>query len=103
MGAGLRIKGEVSGDGDLLVDGVIEGPIQIGDGILTIGAAGKIIADVVAGQVTVYGEVRGNITARDLIEIKKEGLMTGDLTTARIIIEDGANFKGSIEIVHNKL
>ena len=99
VSAGLRVKGEISGQGDLLVDGIVEGPIQLRDGLLTIGARGKIAADVVAREVIIYGEVKGNLAARDRIEIKKDGSVVGDLTTGRIVIEDGASFKGSIEIV----
>lgn len=100
VSAGLRIKGEISGKEDILVDGLVEGPIQLGDGILTVGATGKITADVVAREVIVYGKVEGNVAARDRIEIKKEGSIVGNLKTARIIIEDGANLKGSVEIVN---
>jgi len=99
VSAGLRVKGEISGSEDLLVDGTIEGPIQLGNGILTIGARGKITADVVAREIIVYGEVKGNLAAQDRIQIKKDGSVVGDLTTGRIHIEDGASFKGSIEIV----
>ncbi len=99
VSAGLRIKGEISGNENMLVEGLVEGPIQLGDGMLTVGATGKITADVVAREVIVYGKVEGNLAAEDRIEIKKEGSMIGDLTTARIIIEDGAHLKGSIEIV----
>jgi cytoskeletal protein CcmA (bactofilin family) len=99
VAADLRINGEISGNEDLLVEGIVEGLIQLGDGMLTVGATGRIAADVVAREIVVYGEVRGNLVARDRIEIKKEGSMVGDLTTARFIIEDGANFRGSIEII----
>ena len=61
-------------------------------------ASAKVTADVVAREVVVYGSVKGNLRARDRIEIKKDGSVVGDLTTARIMIEDGAYFKGSIEI-----
>jgi cytoskeletal protein CcmA (bactofilin family) len=100
VGAGLRIQGEISGNEDMLVEGIVEGPIQLGDGMLTVGAAGKITADVVAREVIVYGKLEGNLTARDRIQIKNVGSVVGDLATARIIIEDGANLKGSIEIVN---
>jgi len=65
---------------------------------LTVGASGKVIADVAAREVVVYGSSKGNLRAGDRIEIKKDGSVVGELTTARIIIEDGAHFKGSIEI-----
>ena len=99
VGVGLRIKGQISGDEDLLVDGHMEGSIQLGDRMLTVGSSGKLTADVVAREVIVYGEVKGNVAARDRIEIKKNGSVVGDLTTGRIAIEDGANFKGSVEIL----
>jgi len=72
--------------------------IQLEDRKLTIGASAKVTADLVAREVVVYGSVKGNLRARDRIEIKKDGSVIGDLTTARIMIEDGAYFKGSIEI-----
>ncbi len=65
---------------------------------LTVGASARLTADIVAREVVVYGNVKGNLRARDRIEIKKDGSVIGDLTTARIMIEDGAYFKGSIEI-----
>jgi cytoskeletal protein CcmA (bactofilin family) len=72
--------------------------VQIEERRLTIGASARITADVVAREVVVYGNVKGNVRARDRIEIKKDGSVIGDLTTARIMIEDGAYFKGAIEI-----
>jgi len=98
LGASLHVKGEISGNEDLHVDGSVEGLIQLEDRKLTVGASAKLTADVVAREVVVYGAVKGNLRARDRIEIKKDGSVVGDLTTARIMIEDGAYFKGSIEI-----
>ena len=98
LGASLHIKGEISGNEDLQVDGTVEGLIQLDDRKLTVGASAKVTADLVAREVVVYGSVKGNLRARDRIEIKKDGSVIGDLTTARIMIEDGAYFKGSIEI-----
>jgi len=92
------MKGEISGNEDLHIDGSVEGLIQLEDRKLTVGASAKVTADVVAREVVVYGSVKGNLRARDRIEIKKDGSVVGDLTTARIMIEDGAYFKGSIEI-----
>jgi cytoskeletal protein CcmA (bactofilin family) len=94
----LHIKGEISGNEDLQIDGSVEGLVQLDDRKLTVGASAKLTADVVAREVVVYGSVKGNLRARDRIEIKKDGSVVGDLTTARIMIEDGAYFKGSIEI-----
>jgi cytoskeletal protein CcmA (bactofilin family) len=98
LGASLHVKGEISGNEDLHVDGSVEGLIQLEDRKLTVGASAKLTADVVARECVVYGSVKGNLRARDRIEIKKDGSVVGDLTTARIMIEDGAYFKGSIEI-----
>jgi cytoskeletal protein CcmA (bactofilin family) len=82
----------------LLVDGSVEGLIQLDDRKLTVGATAKVTADIIAREVVVFGTVKGNLRAKDRIEIKKDGSVNGDLTTARIMIEDGAYFKGSIEI-----
>ena len=98
LGASLHVKGEISGNEDLLVDGSVEGLIQLDDRKLTVGATAKGTADIIAREVVVFGVVKGNLRAKDRIEIKKDGSVNGDLTTARIMIEDGAYFKGSIEI-----
>ncbi|MDE3136391.1 MAG: polymer-forming cytoskeletal protein [Acidobacteriota bacterium] len=98
VGAGLHVKGEISGNEDLQIDGAVEGHVQLGERRLTIGASARVTADVQAREVVVFGNVKGNLRARDRIEIKKDGSVVGDLTTARIMIEDGAYFKGSIEI-----
>jgi cytoskeletal protein CcmA (bactofilin family) len=98
LGQSLHFKGEISGNEDLQVDGNVEGLIHLEDRKLVVGANAKVTADVIAREVVVYGNVKGNLQARDRIEIKKDGSVVGDLTTARIMIEDGAYFKGSIEI-----
>jgi cytoskeletal protein CcmA (bactofilin family) len=98
LGTSLHVKGEITGNEDLLIDGSVEGLIQLDERKLTVGATAKITADVIAREVVVYGAVKGNVRAKDRIEIKKDGSVNGDLTTARIMIEDGAYFKGSIEI-----
>ena len=77
LGASLHIKGEISGNEDLHVDGSVEGLIQLEDRKLTIGASAKVTADLVAREVVVYGSVKGNLRARDRIEIKKDGSVTG--------------------------
>jgi len=98
LGGSLHVKGEITGNEDLHIDGSVEGLIQLEDRKLTIGASAKVTADIIAREGVVYGNVKGNLRARDRIEIKKDGSVVGDLTTARIMIEDGAYFKGSIEI-----
>jgi cytoskeletal protein CcmA (bactofilin family) len=98
LGASLHVKGEITGNEDLAIDGSVEGLVHLEDRKLTVGPSAKLTADVIAREVVVYGNVKGNLRARDRIEIKKDGSVVGDLTTARIMIEDGAYFKGSIEI-----
>jgi cytoskeletal protein CcmA (bactofilin family) len=98
LGASLHVKGEISGNEDLVIDGAVEGLVQLDERKLTVGATAKVTADIIAREVVVYGTVKGNLRAKDRIEIKKDGSVIGDLTTSRISIEDGAYFKGSIEI-----
>src|ERR1700737_2812774 len=98
LGSSLHVKGEISGSEDLLIDGSVEGLIQLDERKLTVGATAKVTADIIAREVVVYGTVKGNLRAKDRIEIKKDGSVNGDLTTSRIMIEDGAYFKGSVEI-----
>jgi cytoskeletal protein CcmA (bactofilin family) len=98
LGPSLHVKGEISGNEDLVIEGSVEGLVQLDERKLTVGASAKLTADVIAREVVVYGNVKGNLRAKDRIEIKKDGSVNGDLTTARIMIEDGAYFKGSIEI-----
>jgi cytoskeletal protein CcmA (bactofilin family) len=92
------VKGEISGNADLLIDGSVEGLIQLSDRNLTVGTTAKVVADIIAWGVVIYGKVKGNVRARGKIEIKKGGSVTGDLTTPQILIEDEAYFDGSIEI-----
>src|SRR6267143_1293709 len=98
LGSSLHVKGEISGNEDLYMEGTVEGLVHLDERKLTVGATAKLTADVIAGEVIVYGSVKGNVRAKGKIEIKKDGSVHGDLTTAQIIIEDGAYFKGSIEI-----
>ena len=98
LGSSLHLKGEISGNEDLYIDGTVEGAVQLGEGKLTVGATANVTADIFATEVVVCGKVKGIVHAKGKIEIKKDGSVIGDLTTAQIIIEDGAYFKGSIEI-----
>jgi len=98
LGASLEIKGKISGDEDLQIDGRVEGAIALNGQKLTVGRNGKLSSEIFARDVIVYGNVTGNIHANDRVEIKKDGSVTGDITTARISVEDGAYFKGRIEI-----
>ena len=98
LGSSLHLKGEISGNEDLDIDGTVEGLVHIDERKLTVGATARLTADIIAGEVIVYGIVKGNVRGKGKVEIKKDGSVNGDLTTAQIIIEDGAYFKGSIEI-----
>src|ERR1700738_1418906 len=98
LGPSLHVEGEISGNEDLYVDGTVEGLVHLDERKLTVGATAELTADVIAGEVIVYGSVKGNVHGKGKIEIKKDGSVNGDLTTAQIIIEDGAYFKGSIKI-----
>jgi cytoskeletal protein CcmA (bactofilin family) len=98
LGPSLRVKGDLTGAEDLLIDGAVEGMIQLNEHKLTVGMAAKLKADINAREVVVYGCVQGNVHGTERIEIKKGGSVTGDLRTAQVLIDDGADFKGSIEI-----
>jgi cytoskeletal protein CcmA (bactofilin family) len=98
LGSSIEIKGRISGEEDLQVDGKVEGPIALAGQRLTVGRSGQLASEVTAREVIVYGKVTGNLRASDRVEIKKDGSVTGDIITARISIEDGAFFKGRIEI-----
>jgi len=98
LGSSLRVKGTITGTEDLLIDGSVEGLIQLDEWKLTVGTTAKLTADINARDVVVYGYVKGNVRATGRIEIKKDGSVIGNLTTAQILIEDGADFRGTIEI-----
>jgi cytoskeletal protein CcmA (bactofilin family) len=98
LGAGLKIEGELIGHEDLRIEGKIKGAISLGGYRLNVGSTAHIRADIIAREVVVAGEVIGNVNAPERIELKKGGSIVGDLTTARLVIEDGAFFKGAIEI-----
>ena len=98
IGKSVVIKGELSGSEDLFVDGEVEGSIELRNQSLTIGPNSKIRAGVFAKEVTVHGKVDGNVTASNKVELKKTAVFNGDISTQRIVVEDGAFFKGSIDI-----
>ena len=98
LGSSLHVKGDITGTEDLLIDGSVEGLIQLDERKLTVGKTARLTADINARDVVVYGYVKGNVRAKGRIEIRRDGSVIGNLTTAQIMIEDGADFKGSIEI-----
>jgi len=98
IGTGLIIKGEITGSESLFIDGKIEGSITIPGNRVTIGRNGQVAANISAREIVVLGKVRGNVTATDRVDIRAEGSLSGDVAAARISIEDGAFFKGGIDI-----
>jgi len=99
IGKSVFIKGEVSGSEDIYVDGQVEGNIQLSGNNLTIGPNGRVRANISAKNVTIGGTLDGNITASERTELRKTAVANGDVQTKRIAIEDGAFFKGKLEIV----
>jgi cytoskeletal protein CcmA (bactofilin family) len=98
IGKSLFVKGEVTGSESLYVDGKVEGTISLPGNRVTVGRNGQVAANITAREVVVLGKVRGNIQASDRVDIRSEGSLTGDVAAARISIEDGAYFKGGIDI-----
>ncbi len=98
IGKSLFVKGEVSGSESLYIDGKVEGTINLPGNRVTVGRNGQVAANIMAREVVVLGKVRGNVNASDRVDIRSEGSLTGDVTAARISIEDGAYFKGGIDI-----
>src|SRR5258708_32901205 len=98
LGPGLQIKGEITGNEDLKLDSKVEGLVSIGGFRLTVGPSAHLNADIVAREAAISGEVNGNISACDRIEIMKSASIVGDLRTGKIAIEEGAYFKGGVDI-----
>jgi len=98
IGKSLMVKGELSGSESLYIDGRVEGAINLPGNRVTIGRNGQVAANIAAREIVVLGKVRGNCQASDRVDIRSEGSLTGDVIAARISIEDGAFFKGGIDI-----
>ena len=98
LGKTLMVKGELSGGEDLYVEGQVEGTIELREYSLTIGPNGRVHANVTAKNVILFGSLQGNLLAVDRVEIRKSGSMVGDVVAARVMIEDGASIKGSVDI-----
>jgi cytoskeletal protein CcmA (bactofilin family) len=95
---GLSIKGEITGTESLFIDGKVEGSISIPGNRVTVGKNGQVNASISAREIVVLGKLKGNVNATDRVDIRAEGALTGDVAAARISIEDGAFFKGGIDI-----
>jgi cytoskeletal protein CcmA (bactofilin family) len=98
IGKSVHIRGELTGSEDLYLDGEIEGSVDLRDHALIIGPNGRIKAGITARDLVVHGKVEGNVTASGRVELRKSCTLIGDVTTQRIVIEDGAFFKGAIDI-----
>jgi cytoskeletal protein CcmA (bactofilin family) len=98
IGASMRIKGDIRTNEELLIDGEVEGSVE-SHSVLTVGANGKVRANIKAREVIVFGKVQGNVDAIEKIAIREQGSLVGDIRTAGISIDDGAYFKGSIDII----
>jgi cytoskeletal protein CcmA (bactofilin family) len=99
IGKSVMIKGQIFSREDLTIDGEIDGSVELHEHRLTVGPNGKLQAGVKAREVVVLGTIHGNVEASDKIDIRKDAKLVGDIKTTRIVIEDGAYFKGSIDIV----
>ncbi|HJT69755.1 MAG TPA: polymer-forming cytoskeletal protein [Terriglobales bacterium] len=99
IGSSVSIKGEISGDEDIYVDGQIDGSILLKGNSLSIGPEGRVHANVTAKNVTVSGSLEGNLQISERTEMRKTAVVTGDVQTRRIAIEEGAYFKGKLEIL----
>jgi cytoskeletal protein CcmA (bactofilin family) len=98
IGKSVIIKGELAGSEDLTIEGHVEGKIELKDHVLTIGPNGKIKAQVFAKSVIVQGEVNGNVTATDKVDIRDGGSVDGDIISPRVAIAEGAHFRGSVDM-----
>jgi cytoskeletal protein CcmA (bactofilin family) len=103
IGKAVMIKGQIFSREDLTIDGEIDGSVELHEHRLTVGPNGKLQAGVKAREVVVLGTIHGNVEASDKIDIRKDAKLVGDIKTARIVIEDGAYFKGSIDIARPEI
>src|SRR5438270_2967752 len=98
LGKNVTIKGQICAREDLMIDGEVEGTVECQEHRLTIGPNARVQAGLKAREIVIHGSIQGNVDATDKIDIKKEAKLVGDIKTSRIVIEDGAYFKGSIDI-----
>ena len=98
IGKSVVIKGELNGSEDLTIEGHVEGKIELREHVLTIGPNGKIKAELFAKSVVVLGEVIGNVSATEKVDIRENGSVEGDITSPRVAIAEGAHFRGSVDM-----
>ncbi len=97
IGKSILIKGEVVSSGDLIIDGQVEGTIDLGDHSLTIGSGAAVTAHLVAKTVTISGKVKGNVTGLAKVELKATGSVEGDVTAPKFLMDDGASIRGKVD------
>jgi cytoskeletal protein CcmA (bactofilin family) len=102
IGKSVTVSGQIYSREDLYIDGEVDGTIELAESRLTVGVNGKVKASIQAREVVILGAVNGNVEATERVDIRKDARLNGDIRTARIVIEDGAIFKGSIDIVKNE-
>ena len=98
IGKSVVIKGELNGSEDLTIEGQVEGKIELKDHILTVGATGQVHAHIIAKSIIVLGQVTGNVTANEKVDIREKGSVDGDIVAPRVAIADGADFRGRIDM-----
>jgi len=98
IGASIFIKGDLSGEEDLVIEGRVEGKVDLKQNNVTVGKNGKVKADVFGRVVTIEGEVTGNVFAREQAILRQSGAISGNIQAPRVILEDGSRFKGSIDM-----
>jgi cytoskeletal protein CcmA (bactofilin family) len=98
IGKSIVINGELSGSEDLTIEGKVEGKIDLKDHVLTVGANGRIKAQVSAKSIVIFGQVNGNLAATEKVDIKENGSVEGDIVAPRVAIADGSHFRGSIDM-----
>ena len=98
IGKSIIINGELSGSEDMTIEGRVDGKIDLKDYVLTVGANGRIKAQVTAKSIVVFGQVTGNLTATEKVDIKEKGSVEGDIVAPRVAIADGSHFKGSVDM-----
>jgi len=102
LGRSVTVKGQIVSEEDLVIDGDVEGTVEVRDHRLTLGPNGKLRASMVkAKEIVIQGSLNGNVEAKDKVYIRKDATLVGDIQTAGIVIEDGAYFKGGIDITRN--
>jgi cytoskeletal protein CcmA (bactofilin family) len=99
LGKSVIVKGQIFSREDLTIDGEVEGTVELQEHRLTVGPNGKVLASIKAREIVVLGTIHGNVETTDKIDIRKDAKLVGDIRTARVVIEDGAYFKGNIDIV----